>query len=216
MTKWTKYQIERARENANKLFGLAQRMKSLPSSSSEARSVVVPGIVEGARSLARDLADTNISEDEAAAAIMLGRGVLFSEVADALGVDEIQVHEWRSNKYFRALVRYWREVTEDEQFGLALDELEQLVATTDDPKVLARLIDLRFKLADKPYQREKDDKDYDLKERAVLAREQEVSAAPRREFALPSVSVIDEGIIDGEVAEEDDEDTETDEEAPQL
>lgn len=214
---WSDEQVERSKRNVARLADMASKMRALPPDKEESRKIIRSETVATSKSLARDLAIEELTEVQAAAAIMLGRGLLYTETAEALEIDEMDIHDWNTtNSVFKMWRRYFRSVTQEEQFGYAMRELEALATRSGDDKTLAKLIDLRLKIADKPEERELADRDHALKERAVLARESEVGRAIERTFNLPPGQVISAEFEVIEDPETDPEDEKTEENTPKL
>ncbi len=183
---------------------LAQRMKNLPADKEESRSMVASGVVRDSKSLARALADDDLTEHQAAAAIMLGRGLLYGEVAEALEVDEMDIHEWNTTTpNFRSWVKYFRRIMQEEQWGYALRELQALADRSDDDRIMMRLIETRLKIAEKPDEEERFERDFALKLHAQSQKDNATAQRGNRPFNLPPGSVIVD-VVDAEVEDTED------------
>ncbi len=181
-----------------RIADLAKRMKDLPADKEESREMVVSEVIQKSRSLARTLADDLLTETQAAAAIMLGRGLLYHETAEALDIDEMDIHEWNTTvPDFRGWVKYFRKVTQEEQWGYAYRELQSLADRSDDDRTLTRLIDMRLKIAQKPDEAERFEREHALKVRSQMMKETETAQRIKRSFDLPPRSVMLD-VVDGE------------------
>ena len=191
-------QVERAKGNLARLADLAKRMNDLPADKEESRGMVVSGVIRESRSLARTMACGNLTETQAAIAIMLGRGLLYQEAANALDIDEMDIHEWNTTvPDFRGWVKYFRKIMQEEQWGYAVRELQALADRSDDDRTLMRLIETRLKIASKPDEEERFERELALKRRAQEMRETETAQRIKRSFDLPPGSVIVD-VVDGE------------------
>lgn len=96
-----------------------------------------------------------LTREQLAAAVLLGRGLTYAEVAEALGISEGHVHLWdRAVPGFRNEIAIWREALElDVQGRLYRDVAEMMqngeLADTDR----IRLLSLAEKISSKPEDR---------------------------------------------------------------
>lgn len=195
-------QVERAKGNLARVADLAQRMKNLPADKEESRELVVSGVIRESRSLASTMADDKLTETQAAAAIMLGRGLLYQEVANALDIDEMDIHEWNTTvPDFRGWIKYFRRTMQEEQWGYAVRELQALADRSDDDRTLMRLIETRLKIASKPDEEERFERELALKKRAQDRKEAETAQRISRSFDLPPRAVMLD-VVDGDVEDE--------------
>jgi hypothetical protein len=198
-------QVERAKGNLARLADLAKRMNDLPADKEESRELVVSGVIRESRSLARTMACGNLTETQAAIAIMLGRGLLYQEAANALDIDEMDIHEWNTTvPDFRGWVKYFRKIMQEEQWGYAVRELQALADRSDDDRTLMRLIETRLKIASKPDEEERFERELALKRRAQEMRETETAQRIKRSFDLPPRAVMLD-VVDGDVEDAEDE-----------
>lgn len=201
---FTEEQVERAKGNLARLADLAKRMNDLPADKEESRELVVSSVIRESRSLARTMACGNLTETQAAVAIMLGRGLLYQEAANALDIDEMDIHEWNTTvPDFRRWVKYFRKIMQEEQWGYAVRELQALADRSDDDRTLMRLIETRLKIASKPDEEERFERELALKRRAQEMRETETAQRIKRSFDLPPGSVIVD-VVDAEVEDTED------------
>lgn len=197
---WKDGEIEKAKLNARQLVEMVDRLEDLPEDEAGCRDLVRQDAITSARSLAQQVEHSDLSKTQIAAAIMLGRGILYESVADALDVNEMEIHQWRSDlPAFRQFTKYWKTITEEEQFSRAIREMEEVASETSDPKVLLGLVKLRLQMSDKPEERQQWQAEYDLRRREVEAKEKVVdhgvSGPPR---AIPPSEIVDADFFEEE------------------
>ena len=133
-----------------------------------------------------------MDETQGQAAILMGRGLTAGEIAEVLDLPggEATVHRWRtSSRQFRGVVRYWSEVAEDEQRSALLKELDYLGGMDLDARDRIRVASLRSKIAVQPEQREFMERQLELREREVIAKEKEADRGGRELRVRPSFVV---------------------------
>lgn len=181
---WKRRQVEEAREVVENLVAMEARVSALPSDKSEARKLLaVQSIVEISQIVA-EMKPKDLSPLQLQAAMLRGRGFTHTEVADALDVPggAATVHSWDATMpAFRKAVGHWRRITEEDQWSMAIREIDQVSKMTDDPALLLKLAKLRIELGYRPEEREAKLAELILREREIMAKER--SAPPPSSLA---------------------------------
>ena len=120
--------------------------------------------------LAAPLSGSNMTRDQLAAAVLLGRGMTYADAARALGVNEGQLYYWsRTVPGFRHEMAEWREKLEEDIEARLYSSIAALHLTmdsmTDTDKI--RLMGLEQKIAAKPEDRARWAAEYQLKKEAL-------------------------------------------------
>ena len=120
-----------AEKIVDSLAGLADDVRQFPQNMNEARLQLALQGLDAA--LASPTPGSTLTRDEAAAALLIGRGMTFEEAARALGVTEGQLYYWdRSNPSFRNEIRVWREIQEVDIEARLYSTLRSMAANMDD------------------------------------------------------------------------------------
>jgi len=199
--KWKKEQLEETREVVAALVDMAERLKQLPANREDARKIVAADNVGDLVRVVNEMEPTELSRLQLLSAALRGRGLKHSEIADILDIPNgaATLHVWENTilPYKRA-IRYWRRIAEEDQLAMAIREIEEVAESTSDPGLMIKLIRLRLLLADKPEDRERWQKEIELREREVAAREKEVDVGTgsKPPFAVPAFIDADFTAVD--------------------
>jgi len=195
---WVADRVDQAKAIADKLAVVRDYIERLPLDREDAR-----------RRLARQRLceifglpnDTQLSLTEFHAAVMLGRGLTFDEVAVALGTTTAEIYGMMTTD-FRKVVRHWREQTLEEYFTVIIRRYHELLETVDDSNVMVKILRELRELAGYGENRRRWEAEFDLREREVAAKERDSDSFARQvgRWQLPpgAVDAIDVEVIDVE------------------
>ncbi len=206
---WVKDQVERCRATVDGLHGALEYIQALPPTKDEARKIVAVNNVTNLLEVAQKLIPKGLTRNHSYAAMMLGRGLTYEEVADVLELPEGEstLHIWRAqSKDFQKLMKYWRDVTLDEQLSMALREIDLLQQDADDEKVRLGLIKLRMDLSARPEDSARWQYEMSLRDREVTAKERDVDRSLPKEIPSwipPMDEYVNESVIEAEFETED-------------
>ncbi len=163
----------------SELFDTLESIRSLPADRNEALKIVAVKDLDELLPVASQLAPEELSRDQVYAAMLMGRGLTAQEAAEALALPngEALIHTWKAgNKLFKRVMNYWRRHTMEEQFGLALRELDQVAAETHNDALRLKVARMRYEISQQPEDRDLEKYNLWLKTREVEAREREVDS----------------------------------------
>lgn len=114
--------------------------------------------------------NANLTREQVAAAVLVGRGLTYRQAAEGLGVDEGVLHYWvRTNSDFRREIAAWREALEVDIEGLLYSSITSMLSNADDMKDgdRIRLLTLSQKVAARPEDRARWTAEMQLKKEQV-------------------------------------------------
>jgi len=201
--RWKQEQLDDCRRVVNNLLEMVDKLKRLPASHEDARKLVAADNVGQLISVVREMESTELSKLQMMSAALRGRGLKHAEIASLLDVPggPATLHIWENtSSAYRKATKYWRQVTEEDQLAMALREIEEVASKTTDSNLMLKLIRLRLLLADKPEDRARWQKEIELREREVAAKEREVDKESGAEppFDVPRIIEPEFEVLDAE------------------
>ena len=200
---WKATHLEEAQGIVAALVDMAEKLKQLPADREDARKIVAADNVGDLVRVVNEMEPTEISRLQLISAALRGRGLKYSEIADLLDIPngEATLHLWENTIVsYKKTIRYWMRIAEEDQRAMIMREIEEVAASTSDPGLMIKLIRLRFMLADKPEDRARWNKEIELREREVAAKEKEADKGtgdkppfPIPEFLDADFTAFDDG-----------------------
>lgn len=169
--------INAARKLVEEVSSLREYVKALPDNLDDARKKNAIERFNEVKGSLDAFAPADMEPLQIQAAVLLGQGLRAEEIAKELNIPggAARIHQWRQDKRFRELMRYWREVAEEEQLAMVFRELDVLGRLDLDARNRLALIALRLKVGERTENRGRWEKEIELREREVAAKEREAS-----------------------------------------
>ena len=176
----------------NRIGGLARDVRQFPANIEEAK---LQEALQGLEVALNSPNAANLTREQFAAAVLIGRGMTFHEAAKGLQVDEGHLHLWsRTIVAFRREIALWREALEIDVEARLYGRLATMMANIHDlgDGDQIRLLTLAQKVASRPETREQWKVETAMKqEQLQIQREQIKQAATEATRDARVVDVIE-------------------------
>jgi hypothetical protein len=170
---WVESQRDQCLSVIGEIWEAMEALRQLPETEREAVQMVALEGIEALLPTVSSLAPPGMTRDQCVAAMMLGRGLTSSEVAESLEIENAQacVLHWMTQRPFRRLVQHWRHVTMHDQFGKVMRDLDRLSASNLRADVALKVARLRWEISQAPGGRELAEAQLGLKAKQVALQE---------------------------------------------
>lgn len=169
---WVGERVELARALARQMGAVQDKLAALPKDKEAARRQVIRGKMVEIYGMPNP---TRMDPTRFQAAVMVGIGVSVPESAMALGINPVDIYQgWDDD--FKAVIRHWRGITLEEYFSIIIRSYDELLVTVTDPEILIKILKELYNMASDTEEGRHWKKEFELREREVLAREQDADS----------------------------------------
>ena len=200
---WVQRRLDEAKSIAVQADVIRERLRQLPDNREQARVHMTR--VKLAEVFGIPV-KADMSPTKFRAAVAYGWGLRPQEVAMALGCLPADIYVMIDDD-FRAVAQHWREQRMDEYFHTMMRAIDWLWDSTQDPDTVIKLLKEVRQLAGTGEDRRRWEKEFELREREVMAKERDSSTYERQAGLTPlpvgAVEAIDIEVLEAEYEEED-------------